>query len=263
MNDEALIRRRRDLSMVRRLVDHLDEVTHRLEAYEAAATTPDAAAASGNRSPSELDGRDTATALVGQLAGRLPTIAPMSAVLLGLVALLTAHFLIIVHYDLPLIWLRLASIVLPCGFGFFYRQKTDESLLAGLVVGVVLAAIAILAMSAVVGKIDNVPILPTDAHGWGEVAQYGVSIAFAFFTGTVIRQIVIVMHNPTVQSSELAHLVAHYAKAKISGAAPGDPNDLRRDRRLKRIGMAERIITGCTAVGSALVSIWTGLASLL
>jgi exosortase/archaeosortase len=262
MNDEALLRRGRDLSLVRELVDRLDEVTRRLEACDSAAATPDADAASCKRAPSQPSGHDKAVALAVRVAGRLPTIAPATAVLLGLIALLAAHFLIIIHYDLPLIWLRLASIVLPCAFGFFYRQKTDESLLAGLVVGVILAAVAILAMSAVVGKVDSVPILPTDAHGWGEVAQYGASIAFAFFTGTVIRQIVIVMHDPTVRTSELAHLAAHYARAKISGAAPGDPNDPRRDRHLKRIGMAERVITACTAIGSAVVSIWSGLAFL-
>ncbi len=263
VSDEAIVRRRRDLAEVRSLLDRLAEVTRRLEAHESDAPTPAAVSAQANPSKSTPSGRDKAVAVIARLGGRVPSVAPATAVLLALIALLSAHFLIIIQYDLPLVWLRLASIVLPCGFGFLFRQRPNESFVGDLIIGVVLAAAAILAMSAVVAKVDNVPLLPTDMHGWAELAQYGASIAFAFLTGTVLRQIVTVMHDPTVRTSELAYLAARYAKAKITGVAAGDPGDARRDRHLKRIGIAERVITAGTAIGSALVSIWTGLSSLL
>jgi hypothetical protein len=45
-------------------------------------------------------------------------------------------------------------------------------------------------MSAIVGKLDNVPVLPRNAYEWREFAEYGISIAFGFLTGVLIRQIV-------------------------------------------------------------------------
>jgi hypothetical protein len=265
VRDEALVCRhcRRDFSLVRSLLDRLDEVTRRLEDYESGAAMPGAADIPATTSKAEPGSGVRATALALSVERRAPIITPATALLLGLIALLTAHFLIIIHYDLPLIWLHLASIVLPCGFGFLYRQATNESLLADLLVGIVLAAIAIFAMSVVVAKVDRVPVLPADALGWREAVQYGASIAFSFFTGTVIRQIVTAMRDRTARTSKLAYLVARYAQAKITGAPPGDPNDPRLDRHLKRMGIAERIITTCTAVGSAIVSIWSGLGPFL
>jgi hypothetical protein len=67
------------------------------------------------------------------------------------------------------------------------------------------------------------------------------------------------MRDPSARTSKLAYLVARYAEAKITGKPPSDPNDPRLDRHLKRMGAAERIITTCTAIGSAIVSVWSGL----
>jgi hypothetical protein len=54
----------------------------------------------------------------------------------------------------------------------------------------VIAVASILSMSAIVGKLDNVPVMPRNAFEWREFAEYGVSIAFGFLTGVLIRQIV-------------------------------------------------------------------------
>ena len=59
--------------------------------------------------------------------------------------------------------------------------------------GVVVAILSILVMAKIVGTVDHVPVLPRNAYEWREFAEYGASIAFGFFTGVVIRQIVIAM----------------------------------------------------------------------
>jgi hypothetical protein len=178
-------------------------------------------------------------------------------------ALLLAHFVIIIHYDMSLIWLHIVSLLLPFAFGFLYRQGTAEYLLSDLIVGIVLAAAAVFAMSAVVAKVDKVPVLPTDAYGWREFAEYGASIALSFFAGAVARQTVIVMGAPEAKTGKLVYLIARYAAAKVSGVAPHDPHDPRMDQYLKRVGFAEKIITAFVAVGSALASIWSGLGQFL
>jgi hypothetical protein len=61
--------------------------------------------------------------------------------------------------------LHVASLILPFIFGFLYRQRTTEYLLSDLTVGFVLAAAAIFAMSAIVAKVDKVPLLPIDMYG--------------------------------------------------------------------------------------------------
>jgi hypothetical protein len=180
-----------------------------------------------------------------------------------LASLLVAHFLIIIHFDLSLFWLHLASLLLPFLFGFLYRQDTSEYLLADLAVGCALAAVAVLAMSAVVAEVDKVPVLPVDAQGWREYAEYGASIALAFFAGAVCRQTAIVMATPTAKTSKVVYFAARYATAKVGGVAPHDPHDPHMDKYLKRLGFAEKVITASIAGGSALASIWSGLGQFL
>jgi hypothetical protein len=73
----------------------------------------------------------------------------------------------------------------------------------------------------------------------------------------------IAMHRPNVKASKGVNLAARYITAKISGIAPHDPNDPKMDKNLKHIRLAERIIAGSIAAGSALASIWSGLAYFL
>ena len=255
IRDDAVVCKHcgKDLSVVRVLLDRVNELSKQLEDVRQLASAREAPASQ------LLAAHDRVGALAGAIERRIPLLAPSTTLLLALGALLLAHFLIIIHYDLSLIWLRVASLVLPFLFGFLYRQRTTEYLFVDLAVGVVLAAAAIFAMSAVVAKIDNVPILPTDAYGWREFVEYGASIAFAFFAGAVIRQTVIVMGTPTAKTSKLVYFAARYLVAKLGGVAPHDPHDPHMDKYLKRLGLAERIISAFIAGGSALASIWSGL----
>lgn len=274
VKDEALVCKhcRRDFFIVRTLLDRLNEVTRRMEALEAGGDMPRLEPAPQSASavaPATLllakpaAPHDQTARIAGVIHRRAPGLAPATAVLLAFAALVAAHFLIIIHFDLSLVWLRLVSIVIPVAFGFLYRQRDAESLFADLAVGVLLAAAAILVMSAIVGKIDRVPVLPTDVHGWREFAEYGTSIALGFFTGVLIRQTMIAMSDPAVKTSKLTYLASRYIAARISGVAPGDPNDPRMDKHLRHIGVVERVITAVIAVGSALASIVSGLGPLI
>jgi hypothetical protein len=260
IKDEAVVCKhcRSDLSVVRLLLGRIDDLTKRLENVQGqtAVATP-----SASLEPARVD--DKAGTMAIAIEQHVPIVSPLTALLLALGVLLLAHFVIIVHYDMSLIWLRIASLFLPFIFGFLYRQGTTEYLFSDLIVGLALAAVAVLIMSAVVAKVDKVPVLPTDAYGWREFAEYGASIALSFFAGAVARQTVIVMGTPKAKTSKVVYLAARYAAAKFSGMTPHDPHDPHMDRYLKRLGFAEKIITAFIAVGSALASIWSGLGQFL
>ena len=261
VRDEAIICKhcRSDLSVVRSLLGRIDELNKRLERRPSGQT----AISPPSPSPAAVHADDKARSLAITIERRVPRVSPLATLLLALSALLLAHFIIIIHFDMSLIWLRIASLLLPFAFGFLYRRGTNEYLLSDLFAGIVLAAAAVFAMSAVVAKVDKVPALPIDAYGWREFVEYGMSIALSFFAGAVARQTVIVMGTPTAKTGKLVYLIARYAAAKVSGVAPHDPHDPRMDQYLKRVGFAERIITAFVAVGSALASIWSGLGQFL
>ncbi len=265
VKDDAVVCKhcRHDLTVVRALLDRIQDLTRQLDA----GTAGQIATARALPVPQQPSPHHSAHERVGMLAGaierRVPLVSPLATLLLALGALLTAHFLIVVHYDLSLFWLHLASLIIPFLFGFLYRQNTTEYLSYDLVAGLLLAAVAVLAMSAVVAEIDKVPLLPADRQGWLEYLEYGASIALAFFAGAVSRQTAIAMGTPAAKTSRLVYFAAKYATAKVSGSAPHDPHDPHMDRYLKRVGFAEKVITAGVAATSALVSIWSGLGQFL
>jgi len=267
VKDEAVVCKHchTDLSVVRALLDRLNELTKRVDDLTKRAEDVQLRQTVTTAIPtSEPPGaHNRISSVAGTIQRRVPVVSPMTTLLVALGALLLAHFLIIIHYDFPLIWLRIASLILPFLFGFLYRQRTTVYLFSDLTVGFVLATAAIFAMSAIVAKVDKVPVLPIDMYGWREFVEYGASIALSFFAGAVLRQTVIVMGTPTAKTSRLVYLAARYAAAKLSGVTPHDPHDPHMDKYLRHLGLAERVIFAFIAGGSALASIWSGLGRLL
>ena len=267
VKDEAVVCKHchTDLSVVRALLDRLNELTKRVDDLTKRAEDVQLRQTVTTAIPtSEPPGaHNRISSVAGTIQRRVPVVSPMTTLLVALGALLLAHFLIIIHYDLPLIWLHIASLILPLLFGFLYRQRTTVYLFSDLTVGFVLAIAAIFAMSAIVAKVDKVPVLPIDMYGWREFVEYGASIALSFFGDAVFRQSVIVMGTPTAKTSRLVYLAARYATAKLSGVTPHDPHDPHMDKYLKRLGLAERAIFAFIAGGSTFASIWSVLGRFL
>jgi hypothetical protein len=266
VKDDAIVCKhcRHDLTVVRALMQRIDGLTKQLQNT---GDTPAPTREQSIRQPTPTFVQDTHTervaAITGAIERHVPLLSPLATVLLALGSLLLAHFIIVIRYDLSLFWLHLASLILPFVFGFIYRQRTTEYLFSDLVAGVLLAVPAILAMSAVVAEVDKVPVLPTDREGWVEYIEYGTSIALAFFAGAVCRQTAIAMSTPAAKTSRFVYFAAKYATAKVSGVSPHDRHDPRMDKYLKRVGLAEKIITASIAGASAIGSIWSGLGQFL
>jgi hypothetical protein len=225
----------RDLFVIRPLMDKLDLATKRLELFEAAYPSAD----------------DQVLASMARSAppkSTLPGIDPLAAVSATFILLILAHYITIVEYSLPLIFLRIVSIVVPLVFGFLCRESDQRPMALGFFYGVVVAVLSILVMAKVVGKLDNVPVLPRNGYEWREFAEYGASIAFGFFTGVILRQTVIAMLATASSPNWFIRTISNAIAEKLGGEAAGF-----------NIKTIQALISGATAAGSAITSLITGL----
>jgi len=223
----------RDLFVVRPLMERLAETTRRLEALEVSNPGEPLAVVGTAKQPPTVS---------------LPAVEPLTAMTLTFLLLVLGHFIIIIEYSLPLIFLRMVSILVPLAFGFLCREARRRTPLIELGYGVVVAVASILAMSTIVGKIDNVPVLPRDAYEWWEFAEYGTSIAFGFYTGAIIRQSVIAMRFPAAPQNRLiariSRVVAETRRGKLGRF---------------ELRTVESVVRTVAALGSGIVSLITGL----
>ena len=254
IKDEAIVCKHctRDLVMVKPLLDRIEELSERLATVE-----KNIKRGLKSAEPADALAQPLATAIsaVGAIDRKVPVLSPFAALALTFIILVAAHFLIIVHFDLSLIYLRLVSIVVPAVFGFLYRNPVGGSLLPDFAVGVVLAIVSILAMSAIVGQVDDVPILPTDAQGWREFAVYGASIAFGFFTGVLARNGLAALRSATLRSNKLLTMISAFIASKM-GKSDETEEGAAIENRLKTV---ESMISSTMAIGSAVISVVTGL----
>jgi hypothetical protein len=125
-----------------------------------------------------------ATANLGNFSGDVARF-----ILAPLILLLIAHALITVVYDLNVVYLRLISMALPLPFGFWLFRDEPRTLLPWFIGTAFLAVASVLGMSAIIGLVDQTPILPRNAFEWRELLEYSASIAFSFLTGMLISRV--------------------------------------------------------------------------
>jgi hypothetical protein len=196
----------RDLFLIGPMMQKVADSNRRLEALEASLSSEQLASAGKPRSAP---------------APVLPSIEPLSAISLTFILLVAAHYVIIVEYSLPLVFLRVASIAIPVVFGFLCRESGYRTMLIEFFYGVAIAVAAILVMSMIVGKIDKVPVLPRNGYEWQEFAEYGASIAFGFFTGVIARQTVIAMRSPAAETSWVIERLSREISERLGGEQAG------------------------------------------
>ena len=253
IKDEAIVCKHctRDLVMVKPLLERIEELSDRLEAVEKDIKRGVRSAEAPDALPKPLASALSAAAAIDR---KVPILSPFAALALTFIILVAAHFLIIVHFDLSLIYLRLVSIIVPVIFGFLYRNPQGGSLTADFAAGALLAIVSILAMSVIVAQVDDVPILPADARGWREFAEYGASIAFGFFTGVLARNGLAAIRSATLRSSKLLTMISAFIASKMGGGETEEGAAI--ENRLKTV---ESVISSTMAIGSAVLSVFTGL----
>jgi hypothetical protein len=206
---------------------------------------------------------EKAALVVAAVDDRIPTLPAWATIALVFLILVAAHYVIIIHFDLSLIYLRIVSIAIPAALGFLYRNSLDRWLGWDLVTALVMAAVSILVMSVVVAKTDHVPILPQDAQGWREYAEYTASIGFGFFTGCVLRQALMVVRSPSPKVSYIVELTSRFIVRKMRGKGDAEHDDTPQDEIDAQVKKIESRVAGAIAAGSMAVSIYTGVSRLL
>ena len=146
----------------------------------------------------------------------VPQLDILSAILCSYATLLISHFLIIIEYDLSLIWLRILSIVFPFLFAFCVIAYTPYALVKTFLAGVVMALCSIFSMAVIVSRIDRVPVFPSDLNGWREFIEYGVSISFGFLTGALLRCTYLVYQHPEGSLSWINQTLFLFLARKLS-----------------------------------------------
>lgn len=176
--------------------------------------------------------------------------------------LLLAHFLIILVWDRPTIYLRIVSIVLPMWFGFTLVRREQRSLAWTAVIGAAVSLLAIAGMLVAVGVHDNVPILPSNAQEWNEDLQYFTSIALAFITGGLLARLL--RSSAQLAQSRTAQLTATLAPVLSVGHRKKSAGKNRAMMaKIERAFVIQRIVTGLVAAATTAGSIYTGVISLL
>ena len=172
-----------------------------------------------------------------------------------LLLLLLGHALITVVYDLPLLYLRIVSIVLPLPFGYWLFSQRRRLLLPWFVVVTTLAAASVVGMSAITAWVDHTPVMPQSTLEWKEFIEYAASISLSFLTGMLIGGIVLrrKRHRAIRVAQPALHvLLNQIAQGKLTAATLQD--------LFKKI---EGLGSTAMALGATAMSIYTGLKSVL
>src|SRR5665213_728499 len=251
INDQAVVCKhcQRDFFIILPLLKTLNEMGKRIEALETELANP--ALLAKTVVTTEPPAKIVPPNAVGRAIKMMPGLPALADVPFCIIALVVAHFFIVVQYDLRLAVLRIALFALPLLFGLLFRDDGERHMLWDVVAGLSVAVLSTFAMLVVVSKIDRVPIMPTDAGEWQELGYYVASIAFGFFAGALLRQIVAAMISPNPPRNKL---VARNSKLIALRLAGGEPTEL--EKSLKRVQTA---VSAVMALGSAVISIASGL----
>lgn len=176
--------------------------------------------------------------------------------IIPLTILLLGHGLITVVYDLPLIALRLLSMIVPLPFAYVLFSGRQRPIMPWFIGTIVLAALAVIGMSAITALVDATPILPQSPIEWKEFIEYSASISFSFLTGMLLGSLVYKRrHRPKFSDQSnpwVALLAAGLGNGKLSPEAVH-----KLIRKVNEFGGA------VIALGTTAMSIYTGLKSVV
>jgi hypothetical protein len=184
-----------------------------------------------------------------------PDLTPVVAIGLSIASLVLAHFLIIIAYDLSLVYLRVASILFPLAFGFMMAPSPKRSFAVDCVSALGIASISILIMSFIVSRADHVPVMPQSAGDWREFIQYGASIAFGFITGVLGRHWSENRRAPKPYHSRIAGDITRLIAKNHRGKETEEF-----EKSLKKV---ESLVGSVMTIGAAFFSVATGLGHLM
>lgn len=177
-------------------------------------------------------------------------------VLLPTLMLLAAHYLVVMKFDWPQLYLRIASVIIPLPFGMAAFALSRIGYRGAFGLGILIAALSVFGMTAVVSYVDGTPIVPGSFREWRETIEYGLSIALSFLTGNILVILVLWLLPNTIASGGKPNAAA-YRMARMLGQHVGEDTMRRRARRIQDLMQTVGPLGGLIATAAG--SIYTGL----
>jgi hypothetical protein len=181
-------------------------------------------------------------------------------VVLPSLLLLAAHFLVVMKFDWPQLYLRIASVIIPLPFGMAAFAFSRIGYRGAIAFGALIAALSVFGMLCVVSYSDGTPIVPASFREWRETVEYGLSIALSFLTGNLLV-IVVLWLVPTTIAAGGKPSAAAYRAARMLGRHVGEETLRRRARRIQDLIRTVGPIAG--VIVTAAGSVYTGLKGVL
>lgn len=176
---------------------------------------------------------------------------------LPIVVLVGIHYLLVIRFDVHLIWLRMASIVLPAAFGWMLERKLQPRWFVTLAFGVVTGLGSVFGMSTMVHFTDGDPIMPNNAVAWRETLEYATSIALAYLLGALVAFATQPLSaTKRGRRGGVVAKLANFIAQHVSGKNKGLPLEARVQRMVKIIQI---VASASTAVGA----VYTGFKGIL
>jgi hypothetical protein len=178
----------------------------------------------------------------------------ISGVLLASLLIL-AHAMIVTVYDLNMLYLRVASLVIPLPFGIIFGVASlalgRRRFLLGLGAGTSIALVAVLGMSWTTHLVDHVPVLPADQRELREFIEYAASIAFSYVTGMLLAGLwqAKTWRAASVSENDLALKLAKLASSSQAAVESVQALSLK----------IKAISTSVAATGTSVAAAYTGL----
>jgi hypothetical protein len=147
---------------------------------------------------------------------------PLTYVLLPAALIVLVHYLTLYKFGFERIYVQLAciAITLPFGYGMFWRLR--HGLGASIVVGSIVAVLALAGTSTVVWAVDGVPILPADATSWKITIEFAIGLVLGMAAGNAFASTLVRMLPNTLVQSDIygvvARLVASFMGPNSSGS---------------------------------------------
>jgi hypothetical protein len=180
----------------------------------------------------------------------------MLYLLLPTALLVTAHIIVTIILDVNPLYLRLASFVIPLPFGFALYARDKVGIRGAMLVGALMAILAVTCMLTVTGLNDHVPIMPGPWVEWREVIEYTASVALAFDSGHILGFLIFQVLPKTMVHGGKPNALA-YRLARGLGQHLGDEQLRRRARTIQDLLRTVGPLAGIAMTAGG--SIYTGL----
>jgi len=173
--DEAIVCRtcRRDISIPRPLMEQNRTLQAKVEALEA-----------------EIAALRAETARPGRPSGAIPAVDPRQLlvpyVLIPTALLVAVHFVLVVVLDENLLYLRIATAVLPMIFGYALQTAGPPRWRITIGLACLVAVASALGMSLVMYAAYRMPVWPRQPIEQRELLEYAVSMALAYILGALL-----------------------------------------------------------------------------